>query len=114
MHELSIALSIIEIAEEESAHLSAPVRAIHLKLGVMSGVVKEALIFSYEVACEQTPLEGSKLLVQEVPIVVDCLCCGGKRSVYSIQDLRCVACGTPATEVVEGREIEVVALELEQ
>lgn len=113
MHELSIALSIVELVEEESARLDSPIRAVHLRLGAMAGVVREALLFSYEVACEQTLLHGTQLLIEEVPIVTECLRCQGKRSVYSVQDLRCAECGTPATEIVQGREIEVVALELQ-
>ena len=45
MHELSIAMSIVEMAEEEAAkHGGVQVTAIHLKLGALSGVVKEALL----------------------------------------------------------------------
>ena len=62
MHELSIAISIIEMVEDEVATRGAvEVTAVHLKLGMLSGVVKEALLFSYEVACAGTSLEGSKL-----------------------------------------------------
>lgn len=67
MHELSIALSIIEGAEEEAQRQGgARVCAVHLKLGPLSGVVKEALLFSYELACEGTSLEGSRLVIEEM------------------------------------------------
>ncbi|MFI5070488.1 MAG: hydrogenase/urease maturation nickel metallochaperone HypA, partial [Terriglobales bacterium] len=46
MHELSIAMSIVELAEEEAQQRNAQVTAVHLKLGALSGVVKEALCFS--------------------------------------------------------------------
>ncbi len=60
MHELSIALSIVEGAEEEVERQGGGrVYAVHLRLGPLSGVVKEALLFSYELACEGTSLEGS-------------------------------------------------------
>ena len=39
MHELSIAMSIVEMAEEEAAKRRVQVTAIHLKLGALSGVV---------------------------------------------------------------------------
>ena len=46
MHELSIALSIAEMATEESNKRGrAKVDAVHLKLGRLSGVVKDALLF---------------------------------------------------------------------
>jgi hydrogenase nickel incorporation protein HypA/HybF len=46
MHELSIATSMVEMAGEEAArHPDTRVVALHLKLGPLSGVVKEALLF---------------------------------------------------------------------
>ena len=48
------------------------ISAVHLKLGTLSGVVKEALMSSYEMACYGTPLQGSRLAVEEVPVVVVC------------------------------------------
>ena len=61
MHELSIAMSMIEGASEEAlSRGGAQVHAVHLKLGALSGVVKDALLFSYEVASNGTLLEGSR------------------------------------------------------
>ena len=66
MHELSIALSIIEGAEEELARQGGGrVCAVYLKLGPLAGVVKEALLFSYGLASEGTALEGSSLVIEE-------------------------------------------------
>ena len=66
MHELSIAVSIIELAEEEAARNSATrVHSVRLRLGSLAGVAKEALQFSYGIACEGTPLEGSRLLIDD-------------------------------------------------
>jgi hydrogenase nickel incorporation protein HypA/HybF len=115
MHELSIAMSIVDLAREEAESRGAPgVDVVHLKLGPLSGVVKEALLFSYEIACQQTLLEGSKLLIEEVPIVANCPACRERRHVQSIQSLRCAECGTPTPEILEGRELMVTALELRQ
>lgn len=115
MHELSIAMSMIEMAEEEAARRGgASVSAIHLKLGELSGVVKEALLFSYEVACEGTLLEGSRLVIEEVPVVVYCTACEAERAIKSVQQFCCAVCHAPSSQVVRGRELEVVALEIEQ
>jgi hydrogenase nickel incorporation protein HypA/HybF len=114
MHELSIAMSMVEMAAEEAARRgSAQVCAIHLKLGPLSGVVKEALLFSYEVACEGTTLEGSQLVIEDVPVVVYCETCRTERSPASIQRFCCSICDTPTPEVLRGRELEVVALEIQ-
>lgn len=113
MHELSIALSIIEGVEEELARRGdARVASVHLRLGPLSGVVKEALLFSYDVACEGTRLQGSKLEIEETPIILFCKRCGRECSAASFQHLSCAICDTPSADIRRGSELEVFALEL--
>ena len=115
MHELSIAISLIEAAQEEAEkHGAAGISAVHLRLGPLSGVVKEALLFSYDLAAEGTPLEGSRLIVEETTVMVFCPACRERRPIHSLQSFCCAECNTAATEVVQGRELEVVALEIRQ
>ena len=115
MHELSIALSMIDLATEEAQrHAGARVNALHLKLGPLSGVVKEALLFSYEVATTDTPLAGSRLIIEDVPVVIYCAECEAEQVLETIQRFSCPACGTLSSAVVRGRELEFVALELEE
>jgi hydrogenase nickel incorporation protein HypA/HybF len=115
MHELSIAMSIVEMAEEESAKRGgARISAVHLRLGALAGVVKEALLSSYELACEQTDMQGSRLVIEEVPIVVNCPKCLAHRNLNSIQWFVCPECNSPVSEVVHGRELQVIALEIEE
>jgi hydrogenase nickel incorporation protein HypA/HybF len=115
MHELSIAMSIVEMAEEE-ADLRGGVRvnAVHLRLGALAGVVKEALLSSYEMACEGTPLQGSRLLIEEIPIVAHCPKCLAPRTLDSAQWFVCPECNSPLHEVIRGRELQVFALELQE
>ncbi|MGB2602764.1 MAG: hydrogenase maturation nickel metallochaperone HypA [Candidatus Sulfotelmatobacter sp.] len=114
MHELSIAMSIIELAEEEAAHRGVQVEAVHLRLGALSGVVKDALLFCYEMACEGTLLQGSRLLVEDVPVVIFCTTCKAQRPLSSVQLFHCPECGTPSAEIVQGKELEVFALEIKE
>jgi hydrogenase nickel incorporation protein HypA/HybF len=113
MHELSIAMSIVEMAQEEAQrHGNAKVEAVHLKLGRLSGVVKEALLSSYEMACHETPLAGSQLVIEEIPVEVFCPKCERPRLVTSIQWFCCPECGTATPTVLRGKELEVTALEI--
>ena len=113
MHELSIAMSIVEMAEEEANRQGAvQIQAVHLRLGRLSGVVKQSLLSSYEMACEATLLEGSQLLIEEVAVEVFCPRCKLPRLVASIQWFCCPECGTPTPTVLHGKELEVVALEM--
>ena len=113
MHELSIAASIVDLAQEEAHHRGVRVRAIYLKLGPLSGVVREALLGSYEIAAAGTPLEQARLVIEDVPIVVFCPHCRDRRRVASMPMLRCPDCGTPTPDVLEGGELQVTALEVE-
>jgi hydrogenase nickel incorporation protein HypA/HybF len=113
MHELSIALSILDLVAEEAEHQSGRITAVHLKLGPLSGVVKEALLSAYDLARECTPLAQAELIVEEVPLVAWCPACAAERALPSMQELRCPVCDTPTPKLLSGRELDVVALEIE-
>ena len=102
-------MSMVDVASEEAQRRGA---AIHLKLGPLSGVVKEALLSAYELACERSPLEGSRLVIEDVPLLVFCPDCAAERPVVSVQEICCRVCGTPTPEIISGRELEVTALEI--
>jgi len=112
MHELSIAISIVEVAEEAAREQSGRVVAIHLKLGPLSGVVKEALLSSWPLACERSSLKGSRLEIEDVVIAGFCTQCGVVQPAESIQSMACQVCGTPMPDIRTGREMEIVALEI--
>ena len=82
-----------------------------VRIGALSGVVAEALEFCYELSVQGTPLEGSRLVVEEQPVVVFCPDCLENRvledSPLSLPDLR-----HPTSELVHGRELELVSMEL--
>jgi hydrogenase nickel incorporation protein HypA/HybF len=114
MHELSIAMSIVDLAQEEIEKRGATqVNAVHLKLGLLSGVVKDALLSSYGLACEGTALAGSTLLIEEVPIVAYCPKCDAPRPVSSIEWFVCPECSAPITQVLQGKELQVVGMEIQ-
>jgi hydrogenase nickel incorporation protein HypA/HybF len=100
--------------EEAEGRGGVQVCAIYLKLGALSGVVKEALLSSYEMACYDTSLQGSELIIEEIPILVLCPHCHSPRPVSSLQLFCCAECGTASSEVVQGKELEVVALEIQE
>src|SRR5262245_60784871 len=107
MHELSIALSIIEMATEEAAQLgNARVETVHLRVGPLVGVAKEALLFSYQLACEGTRLSGSRLQIDDAPLTMFCRSCGCEKALASVQRLYCPDCREPAFELLGGRELD--------
>lgn len=114
MHELSIAMSILDMTGEEARRRGVAVTAVHLRLGPLSGVSPEALRSAFELARENSDTPRADLVIEEAPLLISCPACGAGRAAVSASELRCVDCGSPAREIVSGRELEVVALEIEE
>jgi hydrogenase nickel incorporation protein HypA/HybF len=111
MHELSIALSMIEGISEEAEKHGGAVEVVHLKIGVLSGVDGNALRFAYELACEGTELAGSTLQIEMIPLLVYCPVCATTHT-PPVQEVLCPRCITPAQRILQGQELEVSALEM--
>jgi hydrogenase nickel incorporation protein HypA/HybF len=112
MHELSIAMGIVDVAAEEAERRRSRVIAVHIKVGRLSGVVPDALRGAFELARDSTPLAQAELVIEEISVAAYCPVCDTERAVVFPQ-LSCPVCGTPTPEVVRGRELEVTALEIE-
>ena len=115
MHELSIARGLVEVACEALSRCEpspVAVQSVLVRVGVLSGVVADALEFCYELSVQGTPLEGSRLIVQEQPVVVFCPSCLENRLIEDLSWFRCPTCGTSTSKLVHGRELELVSLEL--
>jgi hydrogenase nickel incorporation protein HypA/HybF len=112
MHELSIALSLVEMASAAAAEANAgPVAAVYLRVGALAGVVPEALEFSFEIAADGTPLAGARLVIEALPLVIHCAVCDQDVQPPGPNSFRCPQCNTPSADVVQGRELDLVALE---
>jgi hydrogenase nickel incorporation protein HypA/HybF len=113
MHEVSIALSLVEgVSEQASARGIERVVAVHVRIGVMAGVVKDALLFAWDLAAEGTIAEGSRLVVETVPLVVWCPRCSCEREISGGFALQCPVCNTLAPEIRQGREMALVGVEV--
>ncbi len=113
MHELSIAMSTLDCPAEGSERRGGvKVLAVHLKLGPLSGVVREALVSAYELASEGSAFPESRLVIEGVPVVAYCPACDAEQIIPSIQEICCPVCRTPTPDIRRGRESEVTALEI--
>lgn len=114
MHELSIAQSIVETASEaaENAHATR-VHKVNLRLGVLSGAVKDSLLFCYSFSTYGTILEGSILEIEELPVKIYCAACQEIRELPDVQRFRCPVCGAPSGDLRQGKELEIGSLEID-
>lgn len=113
MHELSIALSLLEgINEAAERERITRVSSVRLRVGVLSGIAPDALRFSWDLASEDTIAAGSKLEIEEVPLVVMCQTCAARVTPLAGTGLVCPMCGSVCPNIVSGRELELVAMEV--
>ena len=115
MHELSIVSSVVEtVIESLAVYPGARVKEVRLRVGVLTSVVRESLEFCCGIATEGTPLEGSILVVNALPVVMHCVPCGADVTLEGVQSFRCPRCGEPCSDLRQGRELEIEAIEIEE
>ncbi|MGA9126542.1 MAG: hydrogenase maturation nickel metallochaperone HypA [Terracidiphilus sp.] len=115
MHELSLVTSIVEtVTESLAAYPGARVKEVRLRVGVLASVIPESLEFCWGIVGEGTPLEGSKLVVNLLPVVVHCEPCGIDAELEGVQSFRCPKCGELCGEIRQGRELEIDSIEIDE
>ncbi len=113
MHEMSIAMSLIEIATTEAArHRPAVIRAIHAEIGELAGVEIESLRFCYEAARANTAAAEAELVIRRVPGRGRCAACGREVALPFLLAV-CPECAAPGLELVSGRELRVTSLAMD-
>ncbi len=113
MHEMGIALQIVEIATASLPADLGPARvaAVNLKIGKLAAVVPESLRFCFEVAIKDTPLEGAKLAIEEIPVVAKCNDCDAQWTIDSPVFV-CKKCQSGSLEILSGRELDIESIEV--
>jgi hydrogenase nickel incorporation protein HypA/HybF len=112
MHEYSIALSIVEIAEKEVEKYGAKgVEKIELDIGQLSGIEVVALDFAWEPAVTGSVLETSQKTINIVEGEATCNDCHKRYRVKEIYDA-CPECGSYMKEITKGKELRIKSLTL--
>jgi hydrogenase nickel incorporation protein HypA/HybF len=115
VHELSVAQSLVELIEAELAQHPACGRVIGatLRIGELSGVVPAALASAFGPATAGTCIDGATLEILAVPVVIWCDACDCEQVLAPpAARLVCPACGKRASQVLRGRELELVSVEV--
>lgn len=115
MHELSIAVQIVDAVEAEVADQldGMVVKTVSIQIGTLTGLVPDALQFSWEVATDKSILHGSKLRIQRCDPVGYCATCRADQTLTNIQSTRCPMCHTRLEQLRGGHELELLTVELE-
>jgi hydrogenase nickel incorporation protein HypA/HybF len=115
MHEMGIAMQIVEIAAASiPADLeNVRVARINLKVGKLSAVVPESLRFCFEIVAKDTPLCDAELHIKEVPVVIRCNVCHAQETI-SEPVFTCPSCSSGSVNLVSGRELDIDSIEISQ
>jgi hydrogenase nickel incorporation protein HypA/HybF len=111
MHEMAIAMSLVEMACAELPHFGAGARItdLRIRLGQRSGLVPETLLFSFTLAAEGSPIEGATLDIDEEPLELRCEACETRMLPHALAT-RCLVCGAPVPPLGEGDTLQLVAM----
>jgi hydrogenase nickel incorporation protein HypA/HybF len=111
MHELSIATAVVGIVERHAA--GRRVTRVDVRIGHLRQVVSSALAFAFELVTAGTELEGTELVIEPVPAAARCQACGAQTEQEGFP-FACAACGSWDVEVVQGEELVVDSIDLEE
>ncbi len=112
MHELSIALGIVNIAKQEAEKAQvSEIKAIDLEIGSLSGVEVESLNFAWPMAVSGTVLENAEKRIHIIKARAKCAECGNDFELEHYFDT-CPECGSHFKVIYKGKELRVKSLEV--
>lgn len=114
MHELSLAQGIIQVIEEEleKSKEKGVVRKINLRVGKLSSVEPEALLFSFGFCSKKTQCEKAELVIEKVPLTCKCQNCSKEFSPNEAIFI-CPDCGSSRIMILSGEEFYIDSFEIE-
>ncbi len=112
MHELSIVMGILKIAETETKKAGAKnVELIELEIGNLAGIEMDALKFVWSGAVKGTVLENAKRKIDHIEGKAQCMECDRIFSLEHVYD-PCPDCHNYLKGILQGKELRIKALEV--
>ena len=109
MHELSLMSQLLDDAA--AAANGAPICALRVRVGPLSGVVVAALRFAFDSLAPGTPAHAARLDVEETSPSFRCPRCAATYQT-PVGSYQCPSCGSPDGELLGGNELELVCIEV--
>lgn len=113
MHEMSIAIRIVELAEAEARIAGARrINRVEVEVGALAGVMAEALRFCFEAACRGTLAEGAELEMVEIAGRGRCATCDEEGPLAELIAL-CPVCGG-FMRPLQGKELRLLSIVVDE
>lgn len=121
MHELSMAMSVLDIIVEKAKEENATkIYEVNMEIGELLFLNPEQFQFCMELVVENTMAEGAKINITIKPSKLKCKICGNEFHWRSSPDdyivfpvLQC-ECGSKDLKIIEGRELNIVSIRIEK
>ncbi len=110
MHELSIVMSIIDIAQQQTIEANATtVDEIELDIGTLSGIEIDSFEFAWKQAVKGSVLAYAEKKVNRIKAKAKCLDCSTEFEIQQYYD-SCPVCGEHLLNILQGKELKVKSL----
>lgn len=121
MHELSMAQGIINaVLETAESNNATEVNEVTIEIGRLAMVNPEQLQFILGVLVENTIVEDAEIIIEEIPVEMDCLECEFHgEAIIDDKDhyaplVTCPKCDSPRIDILNGRDIVVKNIVIEK
>jgi hydrogenase nickel incorporation protein HypA/HybF len=104
--------STLDLAQEQARQSGATsIHSLRMRIGLLSGVVADALRFAFEALRQDTLAASATLEIEEVR---PACWCAGCQTEFEVNDYiyECPRCHRPSADLRRGREIALVSLEI--
>ena len=110
MHEMSVAMNIIDVATSSAlAEEAATIDEIEIEVGELSGIMIESLEFCLDAAIRQTMADGAKVSITRVKGRGICEHCRAEVRLDSLHT-PCPQCGEYGIRITGGSDIRLLSL----
>ncbi|MDC0835028.1 hydrogenase nickel incorporation protein HypA [Leptolyngbya valderiana BDU 20041] len=112
MHEVGIMERTLEIAIDRAKSSGATtIHRLKMRVGVLSGVVPEALNFAFDVVSEGTIAQNATFEIEKIPARCHCPQC---QTDFQPEDIvfECPNCHRITSKVISGKELELSSMEV--
>ncbi len=112
MHEMTIAVGLVDLAEETPERRRRAHQQPAGRVGALAGIETSSLSFCWESARRGTLCETAALDIVEIPGRGRCPACG-EESVMDFFVAVCPLCRESGLEVLQGRELKLRSLNID-
>ncbi len=121
MHELSMAQAIVDtVLDAAEKNNAEEIVEVTIEIGMLTMLNPEQLKFLLGVITEDTLLENAEIIIEDVPVEIECKNCefeglaNTDGSDHYLAIVLCPECGERNVEIIKGRECNVKNIKIEK